>query len=56
MAAFVLAGLAIFLFLLFLLSFRSLLEWQVLINLAVKIRHTNVNNGISRFLPKAANQ
>ena len=44
MAMLVLTGLAIFLFLLFLLLFQSLLGWQILIRFVGKIRHANVNN------------
>jgi len=36
-------------------SFQSLFGWQVLIKLAIKICYTNINNGISPSLPKAAN-
>jgi len=39
MATLVLTRFAIFLFLLFFLSFESLLGWQILIRFAVKIRH-----------------
>ena len=46
MATLLLTGFA--LFLLFLMSFQSLLEWQVPLRFSVKIRHTNIYNGICR--------
>ncbi len=39
-----------------LLSFQSLVEWQVPIRLALKFHYANINNCISRSLSKADDQ
>ena len=51
---FVLAGFAVFLFLLFILSFQKHYWMAKSDRLAVKIRYSNINNSISQFFLKSA--